>query len=131
MYYKNGVVDPDLPPARAPRTIDIPTQRPMRIASMAIVASAAASLQPAAAATTHHDGDHDVNVADLEAIVSQDTKASVEERRAILHEVREHLDILKEFQELVPEEELKKRKRELFLALPDAPPPALRKPRLD
>lgn len=112
MYFKNARMDPDLPPATAPRDVDIPRERPGHRAS-------------AAAAT-----DQDV-VADLEAIVSQDVKASVEERRAILKEVREHLEILKEFQELVPEEELNKRKRELFLALPDAPPPAVRKPRLE
>jgi hypothetical protein len=113
MYFKNARMDPDLPPATAPRDVDIPRERPGHRAS-------------AAAAAT----DQDV-VADLEAIVSQDVKASVEERRAILKEVREHLEILKEFQELVPEEELNKRKRELFLALPDAPPPAVRKPRLE
>lgn len=90
------------------------------------MATGIASIQPAAA------DDHDVNVADIEAIVSQDAKASVEERRAVLQEVRQHLDILKEYEGIVPEEELNKRKRDLFLALPDAPPPAARKqPRLD
>lgn len=127
MYYKNGRIDPDLPPAIAPRAIEIPMERPRRAAVSGTVVATVASL-PAAAADGG-GGDQAV-VADLEAMVSQDVKASVEERRAVLHEVREHLDILKEFQELVPEEELKKRKRELFLALPDAPPPAARKTRL-
>lgn len=121
MYYHNGSLDPNLPPARAPRAIDIPSERPAPGSSISIAAAAAAAIQPS------HDGEHDVNVADLEAIVSEEAKANVEERRAVLHEVREHLDILKEFSELVPEEELIKRKRELYLALPDAPPPAIRK----
>lgn len=112
VYYKDAELDPDLPPARAPRAIDIPTERPAPGAAIA-------SIQPS--------GEHDVNVADLEAIVSEDVKARVEERRAVLSEVREHLDILKEFQELIPQEELNKRKRDLYLALPDAPPPAARK----
>jgi len=118
MYYKNGILDPDLPPARAPRAIEVPTERPAPGIS---VSMAGVAIQPGPR------GEHDVNVADLEDIVSQEAKASIEERRAVLHEVREHLDILKEFQELVSEEELNKRKRELYLALPDAPPPAARK----
>ena len=122
MYYKNGKLDPDLPPARAPRPIQIPSERTSGRASLTM---AGVAIQPT------HDGapikEHDVNVADLEAIVAQDSKDTIEERRAVLHEVREHLDILKEFQDLVPEEELNKRKRELYLALPDAPPPAIKK----
>lgn len=108
MYFINGQIDPNLPPARVPRAIPIPTERP----------------RPNAATQAEH---HDVTGAELAAIVSDEQKASVEERRAVLSEVREHLDLLKDFAELIPEEELNKRKRELFLALPDAPPPAVRK----
>jgi len=46
-----------------------------------------------------------------------------EERRKVLREVKEHLDLLKEFEGAVPEEDLRKKKRELFMALPSAPPP--------
>jgi transposase-like protein len=69
-----------------------------------------------------------VNVAALQAAaVAQDSEPTVEKRRGVLNEVREHLELLKEFEGVVPEEELKKRKRALFLALPDAPPPFERK----
>jgi len=80
----------------------------------------------------------DINDAELEAIVNQGqgaigsskTTASTygktphDERRLLLQEVREHLDLLKEFEGVIAPEELNKRKRELFLALPSAPPPA-------
>jgi hypothetical protein len=36
----------------------------------------------------------------------------------------EHLDLLKEFEGVISDEDLVKRKRELFLALPSAPPAA-------
>lgn len=49
---------------------------------------------------------------------------SAEARTKALAEVRQHLDLLKEFEGVIPAEELNRRKRELFLALPPAPPPA-------
>mmetsp|Transcript_2876 Transcript_2876/g.4192 ORF Transcript_2876/g.4192 Transcript_2876/m.4192 type:complete len:337 (+) Transcript_2876:357-1367(+) len=86
----------------------------------------------------------DINDAELEAIVSQSgggdassstlaaaattsqqqTSAPCDERRLLLKEVREHLDLLKEFEGVIAPEELNKRKRELFISLPSAPPPA-------
>jgi len=47
---------------------------------------------------------------------------SAEDRMAILKEVRAHLDLLNDFAGIVPQEQLVKRKRELFRALPRAPP---------
>merc|ERR1719491_1071867 len=47
----------------------------------------------------------------------------IEQRRRILSEVREHLNLLKEFEGIISQEDLNQRKRELFLALPPAPPP--------
>ena len=46
------------------------------------------------------------------------------ERRQILQEVRQHLDILKELEGVISEEEMAKRKSELFAALPPLPPPS-------
>jgi len=85
----------------------------------------------------------DINDAELEAIVNQGGAAAADsaaattsqsqmskgstphdERRSLLKEVREHLDLLKEFEGVIAPEELNKRKRELFIALPPAPPPA-------
>lgn len=48
----------------------------------------------------------------------------LENRRKILTEVREHLDLLKEFEGIISDEDLAQRKRDLFRALPPAPPPA-------
>mmetsp|Transcript_68603 Transcript_68603/g.199066 ORF Transcript_68603/g.199066 Transcript_68603/m.199066 type:complete len:83 (+) Transcript_68603:3-251(+) len=45
-------------------------------------------------------------------------------RRARLEEVRSHLALLKDFEGVIDDAELKERKRQLFYALPDAPPPA-------
>ena len=44
-------------------------------------------------------------------------------RRALLKEVKEHLEILREFEgaNIVPEEDLRKRKLQLFYSLPDVP----------
>jgi hypothetical protein len=71
------------------------------------------------------------NVAPLKAAaVAQDSELTTEKRRVVLNEVREHLELLKEFEGVVPEEELKKRKLALFFALPDAPPPFERSAKL-
>ena len=43
-------------------------------------------------------------------------------RCAMLREVRDHLEILKEFEGIIPLDELNRRKRQLFLSLPSAPP---------
>jgi len=48
-------------------------------------------------------------------------KSEAEERRALLQEVREHLELLKEFEGVIPAAEMSKRKRELFMSLPSAP----------
>lgn len=43
------------------------------------------------------------------------------ERRTTLQEVREHLELLKEFEGIIPEEEIAQRKRDLFLSMPPIP----------
>lgn len=48
-------------------------------------------------------------------------ESRMSERRMALQEVREHLELLREFEGVVSDEELASRKRELFLALPPAP----------
>lgn len=151
MYYKNGELDPSLPPARPPKPIEIPIERsqwagikppPARAAHANIPVVASLQDNAPTAEECHASipveasvketaplKEEAVNIADLEAVVAQDSDLTVEERREVLHEVREHLELLKEFEDVVPEEELKKRKRALFLALPNAPPPFERKAR--
>lgn len=60
---------------------------------------------------------HDDSHIDVDALLDP-----VEERRKVLAEVKEHLDLLKEFEGAISEEEIVERKRQLFLALPAAPP---------
>jgi hypothetical protein len=50
-----------------------------------------------------------------------------EERRAILKEVKDHTKLLREFVGIIPDDELAKRKRALYAALPPVPPPAGKK----
>jgi hypothetical protein len=45
-------------------------------------------------------------------------RGGVEERRRLMEEVRAHLDLLKQFEGAVPENEINQRKRELFAILP-------------
>ena len=52
---------------------------------------------------------------------------SVDDRRAMLKEVIDHTAVLKEFEGVIPEEELAKRKRALYAALPPVPPPVAKK----
>jgi len=47
--------------------------------------------------------------------------SEVEKRRLVLKEVREHLELLKEFEGVISTEQLNQRKKELFSALPPAP----------
>jgi hypothetical protein len=75
------------------------------------VASAPAGIEPSKIATEDSAISNDV----------LDRDDNGEERRAILGEVREHLDILKEFDGLISEEDYAAHKRRLYLALPSVP----------
>lgn len=46
---------------------------------------------------------------------------AIKRRRALLSEVKEHLDVLKEFHGIIPNKEIQKRRRELYMSLPPAP----------
>mmetsp|Transcript_29109 Transcript_29109/g.41179 ORF Transcript_29109/g.41179 Transcript_29109/m.41179 type:complete len:550 (+) Transcript_29109:180-1829(+) len=72
------------------------------------------------------DNDNDVSLND-DVVVSGGggSNLTAEDRRQMLKEVREHLDLLKEFDGVISSEEIANRKRQLFLALPPAPPPAI------
>lgn len=47
---------------------------------------------------------------------------SAEDRMAILKELRAHMDLLNDFVGIIPQEQLNRRKRELYDALPSPPP---------
>jgi hypothetical protein len=78
-----------------------------------------AAASAAARRETATIGSADVSAAD--SAPAADPEA--DERRRLLREVKDHLEILKEFEGIVPADELAQRKRALFLALPPAPPP--------
>ena len=56
--------------------------------------------------------------------LSQQVKESAEDRLAMLQEIRAHMDLLNDFVGIIPQEQLHKRKRELYLAMPNTPPTA-------
>jgi hypothetical protein len=118
IYYRGIAVDPNIFPPVAPREVEVPTKKtdPAPAPAPAAVAVAVAgagvsapSLPPAGLA------------------VKSDKVKSVEltneERRALLKEVKDHTELLREFVGVVPDDELAERKRALYAALPPLPPP--------
>lgn len=55
---------------------------------------------------------------------------SSEERCAIIQEVKEHMDLLKQFEDIIPSSVLAKRKQLLYDALPSPPPTAVERKRM-
>lgn len=118
MYFRFDQFDPTFPPPVSPREIAIPTERPkLNKAERNATPSKVAAAGVAAAAL-----DTDDPPIDMSDLLGENKL--VEDRRKTLLEVREHLELLKEFEGVISAEELSKRKRELFMALPPAPPPA-------
>ena len=104
MYYKGTEIDPDFPAPDPAKEIVVPKDRPK---SNAAAASDAGSIV----------GDFECD-GEAEAIMPE----SSDMRREIIKEVQEHLYVLKEFEGSISKHRLDKRKRELFEALPSAPP---------
>lgn len=46
---------------------------------------------------------------------------AIKRRRALLGEVKDHLDVLNDFKGVIPDRDIAKRKRELYMSLPPAP----------
>jgi hypothetical protein len=124
MYFRYDQVDSAFPLPISPREIAVPLERP-KVAKAATAVGAAAAAARDSASAAHPlmgdcgDDEPHVDVAELLG----EGKAVVEDRRKVLQEVREHLELLKQFDGVISDEDLAKRKRELFLALPNAPPP--------
>lgn len=116
MYFRYDQLDTTFPIPVSPRELDVPTERPK-------VTKREGSAKAGANAGSKSDGgdnddDPTVNAEDFFG----ETKSIVDDRLKVLQEVREHLDLLKEFEGIISVEDLSKRKRELFMALPPAPP---------
>ena len=107
LYYDFDVLDQTFPAAVSPRDLVVPLIRPEKAPPVAHVASAA----PFAAV------DASEPQVDVAALLGEAPKPA-EERRRLLQEVKDHLELLKEFEGIVPEAEIADRKRELFAILP-------------
>ncbi|KAL3821684.1 hypothetical protein ACHAXA_003242, partial [Cyclostephanos tholiformis] len=111
IYYRGTSLDPEIFPPVAPREVLVPMKKtdppPAAVAGGSGVS--APSLPPAGLA---------VKVEKAKSVELTD-----EERRALLKEVKDHTELLREFVGVVPDDELAERKRALYAALPPVPPP--------
>jgi hypothetical protein len=123
MYYRFDALDDSFPPPLSPRELEIPVekQRSDNKPESTLRRSKPRTLQLTDASEPH------VDVAELLG-----ENQAEDNRRKLLQEVREHLELLQKFEGVIPEDELAQRKRELFLALPPAPPVCLssKKPKI-
>jgi hypothetical protein len=118
MYYSGGKLDPNFPPPIPPKEIVVPAEKPKGGSQPFFIAMNKAG-------DNVLNGRHETGVQDSEmSAIAGEEKQQPEDRRNVLKEVREHLDLLKEFEGVISQEELNKRKRDLFMALPPAPPAA-------
>lgn len=129
MYYRGAELDPDLPPPAPTIPIVVPTQRPTASGdtghfiypnggpNSTATGMPGPNLNNMGAQMLDHDTD------DGAGMVSAGKAGKAQHRQNLLKEVRDHLDILRSFEGIIPAEEVNRRKRELFLALPPAPPP--------
>jgi hypothetical protein len=118
MYYSGGKLDPTFPPPVPPKEIVVPAEKPKGGSQPFFIAMNKAG-------DNGPNGHHEKTVQDSEAAAAVGEEQQPEERRIVLKEVREHLELLKEFEGVISQEELNKRKRDLFMALPPAPPAAI------
>jgi len=111
MFYKGVSVNPDLPLPRAPREVVVPQQKPKDMREYA-------NQEASRRSSVNGDDAKDVKIT-----------ANPEERRAMLKEVRDHLDLLRDFAGVIPQEQLDERKKLLFRALPPVPPVSFKRRR--
>jgi hypothetical protein len=141
MYYRGADLDPTFPPPNPPKPIFIASEKPptpgkatapMMMPQQGVpdhgtasfVASTAAAPVPTAPVVV--DAKEQQQAAPSFMLISD-----AESRARLLEEVKEHLELLKQFDGIIPEEEISQRKRELFLALPLPPPPAAKREKKD
>ncbi|CAB9524464.1 expressed unknown protein [Seminavis robusta] len=121
LYYKFSEPDPDFPPAKPAIPIVVPAEKPPKMDPQAsfLVHNNATKVPLAASSPLRMPNQSKLTFVGG-ALAAPDPIA---ERSRVLKEVRDHLDLLKEFEGVIPEEDIQSRKRELFDALPPAPPP--------
>mmetsp|Transcript_10882 Transcript_10882/g.30107 ORF Transcript_10882/g.30107 Transcript_10882/m.30107 type:complete len:306 (-) Transcript_10882:1733-2650(-) len=120
LYYKGSELDPEFPDPVPPKNIVVPAVMPTK--------------ERRGSNNDKDDGDTDMITTAGIGRKSQGGAAApaytfiqppnpAEERRKLLQEVKDHLALLKEFEDIAGEEEILKRRRDLFAALPPIPPP--------
>lgn len=110
IYYRGVNVDPNLFPATPLRYVEVPIVKPENTQQARIITASGG------------DGAPSIPLANM--TMNSHVEITDEERRAILKEVKDHTELLKEFEGVISEEELSKRKRALYAALPPVPLPA-------
>ena len=108
LYYNGDKLDPTFPAPIPPRIINVPQERPREDPDS----------KKGLLTSPRLPGGFAPGMVAMPVPLDP-----LEQRRKILTEVREHLDLLKEFEGIISEEDLAQRKRDLFRALPPAPPP--------
>mmetsp|Transcript_9678 Transcript_9678/g.16103 ORF Transcript_9678/g.16103 Transcript_9678/m.16103 type:complete len:303 (+) Transcript_9678:156-1064(+) len=137
MYFRGDELNTAFPTPMPPKELYIATDKPASMATAMTPSSVAAMSVTSSLASPQAPVLVTAKLLKATPAASEETApkeaadnksdAPPEDRRLVLKEVREHLDLLKEFDGIIPAEDLVKRKRELFLAMPPAPPPAAAK----
>ena len=128
MFYLGNDINPNLPPALDPNPRRVvPSIRPKpEIIEAENLKRAAKTALDALRASKHTSSPHShkkqkVGTKSAEkATVSSKVPTTQEktERRALLKEIKDHLDILKEMKGIIPDKDLNARKKALFARLP-------------
>ncbi len=133
MFYLGADVNPSLPqaidpnpervvPSVKPKTEYIEAENLKRAAKTAAAAMQATKDAAAAAQVNSHTPHkrQRTSLPESSSILSVTPMqaADVVERRALLKEIKDHLDILNEFKGVIPESELADQKRKLYATLP-------------
>jgi len=105
VFYRSGDLDPDIFPASPPRVVDVPAKKPENIRDYG----------------GRVNGGRKNSGPDARALL----EANDEDRRALLAEVKGYTELLREFEGVISEDEIAKKKRALYEALPPVPINAL------
>lgn len=111
MYFQGTEPNPDLPPPAPFKEVVVPIAKPKHDVNYMV-------RMPGS------DTDHVMTMGSPPSPTPNldPHMESAEDRMAILKEVRAHMDLLNDFVGIIPQEQITKRKRELYNALPSAPP---------
>jgi hypothetical protein len=110
MYYKGAELDTDLPPPAPIKDVVVPVKKPQSTEVPYLLRVAEGEDPPPS--------------------IMEARKQAADIRCTMLKEVRLHMDLLKDFEGIIPATEIEARKRQLFSAMPDAPPPLEKRQKL-